>query len=506
MLSLPERQVNHRVKKRGECTVSRRQEYFTTRWGVLLAAIGMAVGTGNIWRFPRVAAANGGGVFILAWLAFLFIWSIPLMAAESSIGRTTRRGTVGSFTAMMGRRGTWMGGFVAIAAAGIMCYYSVVTGWCLKYFISTLLGTVTASTKPEYWHSFAGSWEAVGFHLAAAGIVGVIVVGGVRSGIERSALIFIPALAAILIFSAARALMLPGAFSGVKYLFQFNPADLTEPRIYLEALTQSAWSTGAGWGLLLTYSVYARPREHVVENSVIVGVGDSAASILAALAIIPTVFALLPEAEALRLMSTKGETGTGLTFIWMPRLLGRGSGGQIMLVLFFLALLLAALSSFVSLVELAVRNLIDIGLKRKTATLLTVAFMAVAGIPSAIWSNVFDNQDWVWSLGLLLCGFFFCIAVKSYGAPRFRKDMVNLKDNRDFRLGRGFDLFILRLIPLQFIVLLSWWFYRSLSWDPDNWWNPMATFSIGSSLLQWALAAALMIWLGPRLARRLQRK
>ena len=498
--------MNATAEKSGGTARSAHPEYFSSRLGVLLAAIGMAVGTGNIWRFPKVAAANGGGVFILLWLAFLFLWSIPLMAAESSIGRTTRLGTLGSFNAILGRRGAWMGGFVALAAAGIMCYYSVITGWCLKYFISTVLCTVNSSTGPEYWHSFAGSWEAVGFHLAAAVFVGAIVLIGVRSGIERSALILIPALAVILTYSAIRALLLPGAFSGVKYLFHFNLADFAEPRIYLEALTQSAWSTGGGWGLLLTYSVYSRPREHVVENSAVIGISDSAASILAALAIIPTVFALLPEAEALQLVGTTGETNTGLTFIWMPRLLGSGGGGQLMLVLFFLALLIAALTSLISLVELAVRNLIDTGLRRKTATLLVIAFVAAAGTPSALWSNIFDNQDWVWSLGLLVCGFFFCIAVRSYGAPRFRKDMVNLEDNRDIRLGKGFDLFILKLIPLQFVVLLSWWFYRSVNWDPVNWWNPLSTFSIGSSLLQWALAIALMLWLGPRLARRLKQK
>ncbi len=482
-----------------------RSEYFSSRWGILLAAIGMAVGTGNIWRFPRVAAANGGGVFIFIWLAFLFLWSIPLMAVESSIGRTTRYGTVGSFAAMMGPRRAWMGGFVALAAAGIMCYYSVVTGWCLKYFVATVFGAVNSSTGPEYWNNFAGSWEALGFHLAAAVIVGMIVLGGVRSGIERSAIIFIPVLAIILTFSAVKALLLPGAFSGVKYLFHLNLADFAKPHIYLEALAQSAWSTGAGWGLLLTYSVYARPREHVVENSMVVGVVDSAASILAALAIIPTVFALLPEAEALALVGKTGETSTGLTFIWMPKLLGKGGGGQLMLVLFFFALLIAAFSSLVALVELAVRNLIDIGFKRKTATLSVILFMAIAGTPSALWSNIFDNQDWVWSLALLVCGLFFCIAVKNYGALRFRKDMVNLEDNRDIRLGKGFDIVILILIPLQFIVLISWWLYRSVSWDLDNWWNPLSTFSIGSLLLQWIIVTALMLWLGPRLARRLKK-
>ena len=479
-------------------------ELFSSRWALLLTAIGIAIGTGNIWRFPRVAAANGGGVFILLWMGFLFLWSIPLLAAESAIGRSTRRGTIGSFSALMGSRGVWMGSFVALITTGIMCYYSVVTGWCLKYLTGSVLGTVNAATGPEYWHSFSGSWQAVGFHLAAALICGGIVLAGVRSGIEGSARVFIPVLGVILVYSAVRALLLPGSAEGVKYLFQFDPADFARPRIYLEALSQSAWSTGAGWGLLLTYSVYARPREHVVENSLVMGLGNNTASLLAALAVIPTVFALLPAAEALEVVKTPGENSTGLTFIWIPRLLGQGPGGQVMLTLFFLALVLAALSSLISMVELGVRNLIDLGLGRRKATLLVTALIAAAGAPSALFSRVFDNQDWVWGLGLLVNGLLFCVAVRVYGVMRFRNGMINIEGNRDMRLGKAYEPVILWLIPLQFSVLLAWWFYRSVGWDPANWWNPFSTFSISSVLVQWGLIAALAIWLAPRLARRLR--
>jgi len=469
-----------------------------------MAVFGIAIGTGNIWRFPRVAAANGGGVFILLWILFLFIWSIPLLVAESAIGRSTRCGTLGSFIRMMGKRGAWMGGLVTLITTGIMCYYTVVTGWCLKYLTAAVSGTVNAATGPEYWRAFSGSWEAVGFHLAAALVTGVIVLAGVRKGIELSSRIFIPMLGIILVYSAIRAILLPGSSAGINYLFHFDPQDFARPHVYLEALSQSAWSTGAGWGLLLTYSVYARAREQMVKNSIIMGLADNTASILAALAVIPTVFALLPAAEAVAVASTPGENSTGLTFIWIPRLLGTGAGGQFMLVLFFLALLLAALSSLISMVELAVRNLIDLGLKRKAATAAVTGLIAAAGIPSALYSGFFDNQDWVWGLGLLVNGFFFCLAVRAFGPARFREQMVNTGGNRDIRLGKTYGLVVLWLIPVQFVALLGWWFYRSVGWDPANWWNPLSTFSIASCFLQWGAAAALMFWAGPRLVRRLQ--
>ena len=488
-----------------ESNITRPGEIFASRWGMLLTAVGIAIGTGNIWRFPRVAASNGGGVFILLWTAFLFLWSVPLLATESAIGRYTRRGTFGSFLALAGQRFSWMGAFVTLVTTGIMCYYCVVTGWCLKYFSAALIGTVNHSSGPEYWHAFSGSTQAVGFHLLAALLTGAIILAGVRSGIERSSQLFIPLLGAILVYSAVRALLLPGAGAGVSYLFHFDPADFARPRIYLEALSQSAWSTGAGWGLLLTYSVYARPREKVVKNSLLMGLIDNTASLLAALAVIPTVFSMLPPDQAVEVVKTPGENSTGLTFIWIPRLLGGCDSGQAMLILFFLALLLAALTSLISMVEMAVRNLIDLGLKRISATLLVTALIALAGVPSALSGKVFDNQDWVWGLGLLVNGLLFCVAVKVFGAKRFREQVVNQAGNGDLQLGRAWEWLILWLIPLQFCLLLGWWFYRSAGWNPGDWWNPLSTFSIGSCLLQWGLAAALALWLGPRLARRVTR-
>ena len=481
------------------------RESFSSRWGLLVTAIGIAIGTGNIWRFPRVAAANGGGVFIILWMAFLFLWSIPLLTVESAVGRSTRHGTVGSFASLLGARGAWMGVFVAITTTGILCYYAVVTGWCMKYLASSLIGTIGGETGVEYWHAFAGSGQAVGFHLAAVAVCCVIVLAGVRAGIEATAKVFIPILGLILLYSAARALMLPGAGAGVRYLFSFDPVDFLRPRVYLEALSQSAWSTGAGWGLLLTYSVYARARERVVENAFIMGLANNTASILAALAVIPTVFALLPAETALEVATTPGENSTGMTFIWIPRLLGGGAGGQAMLFLFFLALVLAALSSMISMVEMAVRNLLDIGIGRRAATLAVGALIAAAGVPSALSSGFFDNQDSVWGLGLLVNGLLFCLAVTSYGFDRFRSAMVE-RDSElsgDMHLPHWFGPVIKYLVPVQFAALLGWWFWRSVGWT-ERWWDPLGTFSIGSVLAQWSVAVCLALWLGPKLARRLR--
>ena len=117
-----------------------RAERFASRWGLILAALGMAIGTGNIWRFPRIIAANGGGTFLIPWLIFLFSWSIPLLIVESAMGKKARRGTVGAFTNLLGAKSAWKGAFVAFCTMAIGFYYCVIAGWCLFYMLSSVTG------------------------------------------------------------------------------------------------------------------------------------------------------------------------------------------------------------------------------------------------------------------------------------------------------------------------------------------------------------------------------
>ena len=140
-------------------------ESFTSRYGVILAGLGMAVGAGNMWRFPRIAAQNGGAAFLIPWIIFLFIWSIPLLIAEFGMGRGTRRGCVGAFARLIGEKYAWMGGFVAVTTIMILFYYSVVTGWTLKYFLAALTGQLSGVEPGAYWAEYVESgWQPIGFH------------------------------------------------------------------------------------------------------------------------------------------------------------------------------------------------------------------------------------------------------------------------------------------------------------------------------------------------------
>jgi len=285
------------------------KDQFSSRWGIIFAGLGMAIGTGNIWRFPRVVSQNGGGAFMIAWLFFLFFWSIPLLIIEMSIGRNggafmiawlfflffwsiplliiemsigrkTRLGVIGSFGTVMGKKFTWMGTFVAFVPTAITFYYTVVTGWCLKYFFATSFQGLIKKDSLQFWRGFTSSWEPVIFHFAAITIGCFIIYSGVVKGIERWNKFFIPSLFILLIIGCLRVLTLPGAFKGMNFLFSPNFPMLLNYKIWLNALSQSAWSTGAGWGLMLTYSIYSRKEENPIITSSTIGFGNCVASLL----------------------------------------------------------------------------------------------------------------------------------------------------------------------------------------------------------------------------------
>lgn len=190
----------------------KQQEFFSSRWALIIATIGIAVGTGNIWRFSRIVAQNGGGSFLIPWVIFLLIWSVPLIIAEFAIGKHTRMGPVGALAKTAGRKFGWMGAFIVFVSTAIMFYYSVVTGWCLRYFFSSISGNLfEVGDYLKYWNNFADSYEPVVFHFIAIAFVAYVVFKGVTKGIERVTKILVPSLLVILLILFVRAITLPNA-------------------------------------------------------------------------------------------------------------------------------------------------------------------------------------------------------------------------------------------------------------------------------------------------------
>ena len=477
--------------------MSRPVEVFGSRWGLVIATLGMAVGTGNIWRFPRIAASNGGGSFLVAWVVFLFLWSLPLIIAEFAIGKRMRRGTVGAFVGLGGPGYAWMGGFVALCATAIMCYYSVVTGWCFRFLAAALAGGLQGEGASEaLWTSYAGQPISLGTHFIALGLGTAVVWFGVR-GIERVAKVLIPSLALMVLILAIRAVTLPGAEKGLAFLFTPDWSALANPEIWLQALTQNAWDTGAGWGLILTYAIYMRAREDVALNAFLIGFGNNSMSLLAGIMVLCTVFAIHPEAQA----QIVGAGNEGLTFIWMPQLFSAMPGGSVFMILFFAALSFAALTSLIAMLELATRVLIDAGLQRKQAILGVAMTGLLVGAPSALSMNLFKNQDWVWGVGLMLSGLFFSLAARRFGLERLRTEVVN-GEGSDLHIGRWWVVLVGIVVPVEAVTLMVWWLKTARGWDPAGWLDPFQPETVGTVLLQWTVALVFLLLINRWLAKR----
>ncbi|MEX0685887.1 MAG: sodium-dependent transporter [Balneolales bacterium] len=480
-----------------------------TRIGLILSVLGIAVGTGNIWRFPRIAALqgteNGSGAFLFAWIITLLLWSIPLIIAEYAIGRHGRQGTIGSFVTLIGEKFAWMGAFVGFVAMAIMFYYSVVAGWCMYYLIQSTGNPLPGSLHEAniVWEYFQVSYLPAVFHAVAIFGGGFIVLRGIKS-IEKVNMVLIPALLLILILSAIRALTLPGSFEGVRFLFTPDWSTLAEPRIWLEALTQNAWDTGAGWGLILSYAAYMRYRDNITISAFQTGIGNNLVSLLAAVIIFSTVFAILGtsmnDSEILEVMQTSGPASTGLTFIWMPQLFMQMPGGRMFAILFFLGLSFAAFSSLIAMIELSSRLFIDMGITRKKAVLFICSIGFMFGLPSALSLEFFANQDFVWGLALMISGAFIAFSCVKYDVYKFRTVLINTSD-KDFTLGRWWDFVIKYLVPVEVILLLGWWIFQSaFQFAPDAWYNPFNPYSVATCFFQWGILLSLLLIYNHKLA------
>jgi neurotransmitter:Na+ symporter, NSS family len=465
-------------------------QVFSSRFGMMVAMLGMAVGTGNIWRFPRIAAANGGGSFLVAWVCFLLLWSVPLILVEFAMGRASRSSPVGAFAKVAGKGFAWMGAWVAWTATAIMFYYAVVMAWTLRYLWGAITGEIAGSGGAALWDRFAYTPSVLLVHAVALGLGVWVVARGVR-GIEQAARVLIPSLFLLVIVLAIRAVTLPGAELGLAYLFTPTWSELGNYEIWLQALTQNAWDTGAGWGLILAYAVYMRPREDTTLNAFVLGFGNNSVSLLAGIMVLCTVFALAPEAAG----QLRGQTNEGLTFIWVPELFARMPAGRLFMVLFFTALVFAAWTSLVAMIELATRVLVDAGLGRGVALAVIGGGGFLLGVPSALSESVFQNQDFVWGVGLMLSGLFFALGVLRYGVRRFRETLVNA-DGAQIRIGVWWE-WAIRLVVVQALVLIVWWFYQVRA-EPF-----FSAYGVGNVLLQWGVALAVFLAANGWLARRL---
>jgi len=240
----------------GTNSKKKKQLGYSSQFALVISLIAGCVGTGNIWRFPRVAATNGGGTFIVAWTIMWALVCIPIMLGEHVIGRSTRHGAPGAFRDFIGEKFAWMGVVIAITMAGVAAYYSTVIAWVLQYLgLSLTKGYYGIEDKQALFNSISnGNIVTVILFVFVLALSAFIVLKGIK-GIEKANKYFIPILFTCLVVSAINSLRLPGASDGLHYLFDINLKDLLSYKIWLEALTQAVWSAGPGWGLVITLAV-----------------------------------------------------------------------------------------------------------------------------------------------------------------------------------------------------------------------------------------------------------
>ncbi len=492
-------------------------ESFSSRWGLILSALGMAIGAGNLWRFPRLAGQYGG-TFIMLWMLFLLVWSIPILMAEFSIGKKFKKGVIGAMGTLLGPRFAWMGFFIAACTLGITFYYSTVTAWALQYLgfafnnlVSEMAGnggiTGLLGADPGYldthWDNISyRNWGTVGLHVFSVGLAVFILYKGVQKGLEAVNKFLIPAVFVILLLISTIALNMDNGIKGLEYMFDVRLELFASPVVWLEAISQSAWSTGAGWGLMMTLSSYSRAGEDVTLNTFISGFGNNSASIVSGMAILPAVFAMSPdEASAVNYLQAGNQA---LTFTVIPKIFAGMPFGAFLTLLFFVTLFFAAFSSLLSMNEMFIRIIGDLGYSRHASTLRAGMIAALLGIPSAYHLDVFSNQDWVWGLGLVISGLFIVFSVWKHGVGRFKSDFIDA--DADFRVSLLYFKSCMGVNVVFGVVLIWWWMsqgYDANPWFlPDGTWNLLSVYSNASIVTQWGLVLLVGLVLNRFLYRR----
>ncbi len=365
---------------------------FGSNFGFLMAAVGSAVGLGNIWGFPNKMGASGGALFLILYLVLAVLCGFIVMVGELALGRKTGQGAVGAYK-VLSKKFSWMGWLGILSAFFILFFYCALGGYCIKYTVlnvGNLFGAGFGSNGlngGEIFGAFmANPTEAIIYGLIFVALTMIIVMGGIGGGIEKVCSIGMPALFVALIICIIRACTLPGAVDGLKYMFVPGWAVangvIAEAPSFFEVLStaggQMFFSLSLGMGAMITYGSYLDKKENLEKNAILIVVMDTLVALMAGLCVIPGRFALDPEGAL---------GGPSLLFITMQNVFhNMGAVGPIFGILFYLLVVFAAISSSISLLEVIVAHFVDKariagkGDKRKSYTLIAAALVGIGCI------------------------------------------------------------------------------------------------------------------------------
>lgn len=431
---------------------------FTGKLGFVLAAAGSAVGLGNIWRFPYLAAKYGGGIFLLVYIILAVTFGFALMAAEVSIGRKTGLSAIGAFRSL-NKKYSFIGYLASIVPAIILPYYCSIGGWVTKYFFAFVSGNGMDTTADSYFVNFiSGTGEPVLWFFIYLGATALIVLGGVEKGIEKVSKIMMPILVVLSVVIAIYSVTMPGAIDGVIYYIKpdFSKFSITT---VLAAMGQLFYSMSLAMGIMITYGSYMKKDVNVESSVRNIEIFDTGIAFLAGLMIIPAVFVFsggTPEALG---------KGPSLMFETLPKVFETMPAGDFLGIAFFLLVLFAALTSSISLYETVVSILCDkTHISRKLSCLIVFIGSAVLGLVScfgySIWADVkiiglqfLDFFDFISNSVLMpIVAFFTCIFVGYVIKPKVIKDEIEV--TAPFKAEWLFNIVIKYLAPVCIVLIL----------------------------------------------------
>lgn len=444
-----------------------------SRIGFILAAAGSAVGLGNIWGFPTQVGRGGGAAFVVLYLACVFLICAPIMLAEIAVGRRAQKDPVTAFRVLRPGTAWWLTGALGVlAGVGILSFYSVIAGWTIAYIWYTGTGAVTGSQEAigGFFTAFVGNAPlTIGLTMTVLTLTATVILGGVRSGIERVTKILMPALLGLLVILAIRAVTLPGASAGLAYYLKPDFTRIWDINVLNAALGQAFFSLSLGMGAMITYGSYLSRREHIAASALWVVLLDTSVALLAGFIIFPSGFSI-PGFDP-------GAGGAGLIFTVLPRLFDTLPGGQLFGAGFFVLLFMAALTSTISLLEVPVAHLIDAyGWSRRQAVIVITGLTAVLAIPSALsngaspWLSALpgvgmsflDLMATVWNeFALPIGGFLLAVFVGyAWGTDRAVEEMT--ADGAPFPLANVWRVLIRFVCPVAILLIIIFTF-RSLA-------------------------------------------
>lgn len=329
------------------------RDSFGSRFGAIVAMAGSAVGLGNLWRFPYLVGENGGAAFIIVYILLSFLICLPIFVSEFVIGRRSQKNAYAAFRDLSGgSEWRWIGLFTVIVPLIVLSYYSVIGGWSVEYLLKSLtfsFSDASRITMNTIFTDFVSStWAPLATHTVFLLFTTLIVIVGIKDGIEKFSKVMMPLLFIIVVAIAIYSLMLPGASAGVDYLFRPDFSKI-DAKACASALGQAFFSLSLGFGTIMTYASYVSKGDNIMTQSAATAISDLMFALIAGVAIMPAVFAFGIDPQA----------GPGLVFETLPYIFGQMPAGGLIAILFFAALLVAALTSSISMLEVAVAYLVE---------------------------------------------------------------------------------------------------------------------------------------------------